>query len=255
MLEALSSQDEETLQTGLAQLVAAELLYQQGRPPRAKYLFKHALIQDTAYASLLRSTRQRVHRQIAELLEARFPETVERQPEVVAHHYTEAGLHELAIIYWQQAGQRAGEQSANREAVHHLTRGLELLATLPDRDERPQQELGFQMVLGPALMATQGYAGRDVERAYARARQLCQQVGETPQLFPVLWGLCRFYTTRGELQTARELEDQLLRLAQRQDDPDLLMAAHNALGQTLFYLGEFALARTHLEQGAATNKK
>jgi predicted ATPase len=101
MLEALSSQDEETLQTGLAQLVAAELLYQQGRPPRAKYLFKHALIQDTAYASLLRSTRQRVHRQIAELLEARFPETVERQPEVVAHHYTEAGLHELAIIYWQ----------------------------------------------------------------------------------------------------------------------------------------------------------
>jgi predicted ATPase len=128
---------------------------------------------------------------------------------------------------------------------------LELLATLPDRDERPQQELGFQMVLGPALMATQGYAGRDVERAYARARQLCQQVGETPQLFPVLWGLCRFYTTRGELQTARELEDQLLRLAQRQDDPDLLMAAHNALGQTLFYLGEFALARTHLEQGAA----
>jgi predicted ATPase len=251
MLEALSSQDEETLQTGLAQLVAAELLYQQGRPPRAKYLFKHALIQDTAYASLLRSTRQRVHRQIAELLEARFPETVERQPEVVAHHYTEAGLHEPAIIYWQQAGPRAGEQSANREAVHHLTKGLELLATLPDKGERPQQELDFQMTLGPVLMATQGYGGPDVERVYTRARQLCQQVGETPQLFPVLWGLCRFYTTRGELQTARELGGQLLRLAQHQDDLALLVAAHNALGQTLFYLGAFASARTHLEEGVA----
>src|SRR5919108_6681699 len=117
MLQALATQDEATVQAGLAQLVGAELLYQRGRPPRATYRFKHALIQDAAYASLLKSTHQQVHQQVAQVLEAQFPETVATQPELVAQHYTEAGLTELAIPYWQRAGQRANERSANLEAI------------------------------------------------------------------------------------------------------------------------------------------
>ncbi|MEE8291639.1 MAG: adenylate cyclase, partial [Candidatus Tectomicrobia bacterium] len=251
MIQMVSSQDEDTVQVGLAQLVEAELLYRRGRPPRAKYLFKHALIQDAAYTSLLRSTRQQVHQQIAELMEERYPETVETQPELVAHHYTEGGCPEEAIGYWQQAGQRARHRSANQEAIRHLTKGLELLATLSETPERSQQKLDFQTALGPALMVTKGFGHPDVEHAYARARELCQQVGETPELFTVLYGLWRFYRTRGELQTARELGDQLLTLVQHQDDPTLLLAAHQALGTTLYFLGAFAPARMRLEQGIA----
>src|SRR2546427_3693550 len=156
LLQAVSPWDEETLQRGLHQLVAAEFLYQQGLPPQATYLFKHALIQDAAYQSLLRSTRQQHHQHIAQVLEARFPETVETQPEVVAQHYTAAGVHTQALPYWQRAGQRAIERSANVEAVAHLTQGLELLATLPDTPERAQQELVMQTTLGPALLVSKG---------------------------------------------------------------------------------------------------
>src|SRR5712692_8297530 len=154
LLQAVSPWDEETLQRGLQHLVAAEFLYQRGLPPQATYLLKHALIQDAAYQSLLRSTRQRHHQHIAQVLEAHFPELCETQPELLAHHYTGAGLMVQAIPYWQRAGQRAIERSANLEAVAHLTRGLEVLATLPDTPERAQQELVMQTTLGPALMAT-----------------------------------------------------------------------------------------------------
>jgi len=139
LLQAIAPQDENTLQEGLAQLVAAELLYQRGRPPRARYVFKHALIQDAAYASLLKSTRQHVHQQIAEVLEARFPASVETQPELVAQHYTAAGCTEPAVAYWQRAGQQASERSAYLEAVSHLTTGIELLKALPETPERTQQ--------------------------------------------------------------------------------------------------------------------
>ena len=141
LLQAVSPWDEATLQHGLQQLVEAELLYQRGLPPQATYLFKHALIQDAAYQSLLRSTRQQHHQRIAQVLEAQFPEICETQPELLAHHYTEAGLHAQAIPYWQRAGQRAIQRSANVEAIGHLTKGLELLKTLPDTPERTQQEL------------------------------------------------------------------------------------------------------------------
>ena len=137
------------------------------------------------------------------------------------------------------------------EAIGHLTKGLELLKTLPDTPERTQQELTLQIALGAPLIATKGYAAPEVERAYTRARELCQQVGETPQLFPVLWGLWKFYLVRAELQTARELGEQLLSLAQSVQDPALLLEAHHALGWTLFLSGEFASAREHLEQGIA----
>src|SRR5262249_52778901 len=132
LLHMVSPLAEETLQQGLHQLVEAELIYQHGLPPQATYLFKHALIQDTAYQSLLKSTRQQYHRQIAQVLEERFPDTTETQPELLAHHCTEAGLVGQAIPYWQRAGQRALERSANVEAIGHLTKGLELLQPLPD---------------------------------------------------------------------------------------------------------------------------
>jgi class 3 adenylate cyclase/tetratricopeptide (TPR) repeat protein len=251
MLQMVASQDEATVHAGLAQLVEAELLYRRGRPPRSRYRFKHALIQDAAYASLLRSTRQQVHQQVAHLLETRFPELVETQPELVAHHYTEGGCPEQAIVYWQRAGQRASERSANQEAIQHLTQGLELLSILPETPARHQHELAVQMALGPALMVLKGLGHPEVEQAYARARALCQQVGETLARFPVLYGLWQCYRARGDLQTARELGDQLLTLAQGQDDPTLLLAAHAALGTTLYFLGAFAPARRHLEQGIA----
>jgi predicted ATPase len=251
LLQAIAPQDEDTLQAGLTQLVGAELLYQRGRPPRARYIFKHALIQDAAYASLLKSTRQHVHQQIAQVFEARFPALVETQPELVAQHYTAAGCTEQAIGYWQQAGQHALQRSAHVEAISHLTRGLELLAALPDTAERLQHELRVQTTLGTALMAARGQGAPEVGQAYTRARELCRQVGETPQLFPVLFGLYRFHLVRAEYQTARELAEEYLRLAQQVDDPALLLEAQFALGGSLYCLGDVTAARAHLEQGIA----
>jgi predicted ATPase len=251
LLRLITTIDEATLQARLAQLVAAELLYQRGRPPRARYVFKHALIQDAAYGSMLKSTRQRAHQQIAQVLAQHFPELVETQPEVVAHHYTEAGLIEQALPYWQRAGQRAVERSANVEAIAHFSRGLELLKTPPDTPERAQQELALQIALGVPLVATKGQAAPEVVSVYARARELCRQVGETPQLFPVLWGLFRVYFARAELQAARELANQFLRLAQSAQDPALLMEGHRALGATLQQGGEFISAQGHFQQAIA----
>src|SRR5262249_54068660 len=154
-----------------------------------------------AYQSLLKSTRQQYHRQIAHVLEERFPGMTETQPELLAHHYTEAGLVVQAIPYWQRAGQRAIQRSAHIEAVSHLTTGLELLQTLPDTAERIQQELLLQTALGPALMAIKGHAAPEVARAYSRALELCRQTGETPHLFQVLRGLWAYYMQRAELRT------------------------------------------------------
>jgi predicted ATPase len=253
LLQAVSHLDDVTLRRELGRLVEAQLLYQQGVPPQATYVFKHALIQEAAYQSLLRSTRQQYHQWIARVLAEQFPETVATEPELLAYHYTEAGLGEHAIGYWERAGERALERSAHVEAVSHLTKGLEVLATLPDTPERTQQELTLQTALGPALIVTNGYAALEVEQTYARARELCQQVGETAQLVPVLFGLRLFYQQRAEFHTARELEDQLFHLAQCVQDSALLLAAHQAVGATSYWLGELAQARTHLEQGIALN--
>jgi predicted ATPase len=249
LLHAVSHVDEGILQHELGRLVEAELLYQRGLPPQASYVFKHALIRDVAYESLLKSTRQHYHQRIAQVLEDQFPETAATQPELVAHHCTEAGLMAQAVGYWQRAGQRALERSANLEAVAHLSTGLALLHTLPDTAERTQHELDVQLTLGPALMAIRGWAAPEVEATYARARALCQQVGEPTQFFQALIGIGTFYMVSGKLQIARELQEQLLTLAQRQQAPALLLHAHLALGQTLFSLGELAQARVHLEQG------
>ncbi len=251
VLHAVFPADEGSLQQGLRQLVEVELLYQRGLPPQATYLFKHALIQDTAYQSLLKSKRRQYHQQIAQVLEEQFPETKETQPELVAHHYTEAGLIAQAIPYWHQAGQRAIARSANTEAIGHLSKGLEVLKTMPDTPECAQQELALQTTLGTAFMATKGYAAPEVVNAYARARELSSQLGEGPQLASVLFGLWTVYHVGGKLQTAYEVAQQLMRLAQNVQDPALLLEAHHLLGETQHFRGEFPSAFAHLEQNLA----
>ena len=251
LLQAVSPLDHALLQQSLRQLVDAELVYQQGVPPQATYLFKHALIQDAAYQSLLRSTRQQYHQRIAQVLEAHFAQTAETQPELVAYHYTAAGLTAHAIPYWQRAGRRAYERSAYVEAISYLTRGLELLQTEPDTPGRLQQEMRLQSTLGVAYTAAKGYAAPEVEGAYSRARTLCQQLGDTQQLFLVLIGLWNFYFVRGALQTACELGEQLLALAENGNDPVRRLRAHGALGESLLHIGHLLPARAHLEQGIA----
>jgi len=232
LLQAVSSLDEATLQHGLRQLVEAELVYQRGTPPHATYMFKHALIQEAAYQSLLRSTRQQYHQRIAQVLEARFPALVETQPELVAQHYTAAGCTEQAVVYWQRAGQHASDRSAHLEAVSHFTTGIELLKTLPETPEHTQHAVTLHIALGAALQIAKGTAAPEVEHTYTQARVLCQQVGETPELGPVLYGLWRFYVVRSQLHTARETGETLLRLAHQAHDPTLSVIAHHALGQT-----------------------
>ena len=240
---------QDALDGALTQLTESGLAFRRGTPPEATYTFKHALVQDAAYDSLLKSRRQTLHGKIASVMEERFPDIKTAEPEVLAHHYTEAGVTAEAIPYWQRAGQRAIERSANAEAISHLTEGLKLLKTLLDTPERARRELELQTTLGPALIATKGFAAPDVEQTYGRARDLCQQVGETPQLFPVLWALWAFCLVREDSQKARGLAEQLLRLARSAQDPALLLMAHRALGTTFHFLGEFALAQEHAAQG------
>ena len=227
------------------------MLYQRGRPPRARYIFKHALLQDAAYQSLLKRKRQQYHRQVAQLLEERFPETVEAQPELIAHHYTEAGLNERALVHWMRAGEHALQRSANAEAVAHLTRCLDLLSAVPDTLERARSELAIRMVLGPALIATKGYGALEVQQTYSRARELCDQVEDRPRLFPVLRGLWNSYLFRAEMLKARERAAELLSLARDSDDTALVVEAHRVMATVSFFMGDFLAGRTHAEQGVA----
>jgi len=243
--------DEPALRQALERLVDAELLYQRGQPPQATYLFKHALIQDAAYQSLLKSTRQQVHQRIANVLAERFPATVASQPELVAHHYTEAGLVEDAIPYWERAGQQSIARSAYVEAINQLNSGLHCLQPLPETPERISRELTLLMALGRALMATKGYAASDVGATYTRARSLCEQGAQSPQLFPVLFGLWQFYVLQGDLPLARQLAERLHALAQRLEDPTLLLEAHRSLAFTFFSMGEMLGALAEAERGIA----
>jgi class 3 adenylate cyclase/tetratricopeptide (TPR) repeat protein len=251
LLSTVSQLDAATLQRELRRLVEAEIVYQRGMPPQATYVFKHGLIQDSAYQSLLKSTRQGYHQRIAQVLEAQFPETAEAQPELLAHHYMEAGLIEQAVAYWYKAGQRAIERSAHLEGIGHLRTGLELLQTLPETRERVQREVDFLIALGGSLITTKTQAAPEVRETYTRARQLCELLDDPHQRFPILRGLSTYYLVRAELQKAHELGQQLLTLAQHVQDAALLSTAHRTLGGTLFHLGEPALAHTHFTQGMA----
>ncbi|HSA80462.1 MAG TPA: AAA family ATPase, partial [Geminicoccaceae bacterium] len=248
MITGLSTVGETMLQEGPGQLVDADLLYQRGRPPRARYTFKHALVQDAAYQSLLRRNRQQHHQQVAALLEAKFPDVVEAQPELLAHHYSEAGVADRAADYFHKAGARVAQRSANAEAIAHLTKGLEVLGALPDGTERNQRELDLLTTMGPALIATKGYAAPEVEPAYRRAVALCQALGDTPQQFSALHGLWYFHYIRADLDIARSLAEQLVEMAKGRGDSGLDLAAHRSLGYTLNYRGELEASRSCLEQ-------
>ena len=249
LLRAVTHGEEVALRQELARLVQAEIVYQRGVPPQATYIFKHALIQDAAYQSLLKQTRQHYHQRLVEVLEEQFPEVVSTQPELVAHHAAAAGRTAQAIAYWQRAGQHAFDKSAYQEAEAHLKNGLALVQTLPSSPERTPHELDLHVALGPILMITHGVDTPEVEQVYTRAYALCQQVEETPQLFPTLRGLWYFYYARGPAQTARELAERLLALAQTQQDPVMLREAHMALGLALYHEVALTSALHHLEHG------
>lgn len=251
MLRAVWRGEEAALRTALTQLGEAQLLYHRGEPSAETFSFKHALIQDAAYGSLLKSTRQEYHARIADTLATTFAERVALRPELLAHHYTQAGRPEPAVAYWLEAGQRAIERSANREAIDHLTRGLALLTAFPASPERDQRELAYQIALGGAWTASRGYAAPEVQEAFTRALALCEGLGEAPQLIWVIFGLWTFYVTCGQFHQALELGRRLLRLAESQEDTDLLLQAHFAVGLSQLQLGELAAAREHFERGVA----
>ncbi|MFQ5595764.1 MAG: hypothetical protein ACE5HA_16585, partial [Anaerolineae bacterium] len=215
------------------------------------YRFLHSLFHRYVYNSLDEAERAYLHEDVGTALEALYGDQTEEVAVQLARHFQEAAVTDKAIRYLLQAGRRAVRLSAHEEAIGHLTRGLESLVTLPDTAERAQQELEFQITLGPALIASRGYAAPEVERTYARARELCRQVGETPGIIPVLQGLLAFYRVRADFQTARELAEQLLNLAQTPEYSAFLVDAHQEMGVTLFQVGELGPSRAHLEQAIA----
>jgi predicted ATPase len=251
LVRQVVTQPEEELYRLLASLQGKEFLYEQPTFLEIEYTFKHALTLEVAYNSVLMDHRRILHERTAQAIERLYAEQVEEHCSDLAHHYSRSGNTQKAVDYLQLAGQQAVQRSANAEAITHLSAALALLHTLPDTPERAQRELTLQIAVGNVLIATKGYSVPEVGTAYNRARALCQQMGETPQLFPVLWGLWIFYLQRAELQTGRELAEQFLRLAQTAHDSALLVEAHSMLGLTLFLPGELASAQVHTEQGIA----
>ncbi|HEX6143280.1 MAG TPA: AAA family ATPase [Geminicoccaceae bacterium] len=250
LLAAVAPLDAAQLQEALDQLLAAELIFRRGRPPEASYRFKHALVQDAAYQSLLRGKRQLLHTRIAAALEARPGATGSGEFQLLAHHYTQAGLVEKAVGYWLRAGRQATAQSANVEALAHLTKALKML-DLPAGADRDEKERVLQTTLGGILIATRGYGAREVEQAYARALQLCRRADDANEVFPVLRGLWSWHLVRAQFDRATGLAARLLELAENRRDDTHLLAAHRALGTTLFLTGRIAHAREHLERGVA----
>jgi class 3 adenylate cyclase/predicted ATPase len=251
LLQAVMPMEGAALQAELDKLVVAELLYQKGKPPESSYQFKHALIQDAAYSSLLKAKKQQVHRQVAHALEKQFAATIAHQPELLAHHFTEAGLTSKAIEYWLKAGRRSQERSANQEAIGHFTRGLELIATLAEGSPRDRLELDLQIPLGAALVSTRGYAAPEVGPVFDRAHALSQKLGDASRRFQVLYGLWGWHLVRDELEVSKQLSDETMELAGTLGDPGISMEAHHLPANTLFYLGDFQAALQACEQGFA----
>jgi len=248
LLHAVAEMPERRLNDGLAQLVRAELVFRHGEPPNAQYTFKHALVQDVAYASLLRANRQQLHARIARAYETHFPDVVNAQPELVAHHFTEAGLNEAAIEYWQQAGDLAMARSGHTEAIHHFSVALDLLTGLGEKLDRVAKELELCVKLGPALIMVKGPGSPEAEAIYRRAVAL--EVGEDSSAqFKALWGLYYCSMTSGRLSEAAAHADELLRLAQRLGADDLVLEGHHAKWGTSLWGGEFAAADLHTQQG------
>ena len=233
------------------QLVTAGLAFCRGVPPLTTYLFKHALVQDAGYGTLLRGKRQQLHKRVADVLEEKWPEVAEAQPELLALHWSLAGLAEQAAAYYARAGQRAVARSAMAEATSHLSKGLALLTSLPASASRQRRELELQLALGRVLIATQGYAAPAVGEAFERARTLCEQLDRPPQIVQVLYGQWAFRLLKGPLHEARELAAEMLRRGEDTSDAAVILMGHRLCGSTCFQLGEFSDARAHLEKGLA----
>lgn len=248
LILAVSRLPEGELQGALARLVASELVFQRGTLPDAVYSFKHALVQDTAYSSLLRSTRQQLHAQIATALEAQSPELVDSQPELFAQHYAEAGLVEKAIAYWGKAGHRSAARLAMAEAAAQFQKGLDQLALLPDTPERQRLELEFCSALGAVLQTVKGYAALATGKAYARARELWEQLSYPTEFLRIPYGQPLHHTNRGEFDLAQHLAQDLLRLSRQRNDTAGLVLGHYSAGLNLMYPGRFASSRSHLEE-------
>ncbi len=248
LMREVVGRDEASLKNALAKLEHAELLFRRGEPPDAIYSFKHALVRDAAYESLLKSRRQQLHGQIARTMEDKFPEIVLSQPEILAHHFTEANLVESAVGYWLKAGNLALGRSANA-AVSHLKEGLKLIPSINDQMVSSKLELLLQTSLGNSLRATKGWSTDSVKQAYTRALQLCRQSGLDEHTFPAVFGLWTWNFLRATLHEAQALAEHLLRAAESVDDPVYKTLAHEASGFTLFAQGKFVAAHTELERG------
>ena len=248
LLMAVSTVDDQEIKQGLARLVKAEILYQRGFAPNSTYIFKHALIQEVAYQSLLKSKRQQLHQKIAVILVQEFPEIAETQPESIAHHYTEAKNYEPAIEFWQMAGERALQRFANIETVRHLTKGLDLIEKLPLSQGRDARELALRISLGTALIATKGYQAPEVERTFTRAKDICRQLDDSPRLFAVLYGLWFFYLMKAERNMSFDTSREMLQLAQQMREERCLVDGHNIVGVTAFYHGDHLQAKDHFEE-------
>jgi class 3 adenylate cyclase/predicted ATPase len=247
LLAAVVYAPERELTLALDRLIAAGLLFRQGVRPHAHYLFKHALVQDAAYSTLLRAPRQNIHARIAKVLEQQFPERASVEPELLARHLTEAGQVEAATSYWLKAGQRAAERSADEEAVRHLRRGLDMLASLPDSQDRDRQELEFQLALGTPLAARHGYGTPPVGSVRDRAIALCEKLGDTQHLLPSLYGQYAYCIASGRIPKALEYAERCQTLATRTGDRVTRLIAHRAMGASLAAMGEFEAARAQLE--------
>jgi predicted ATPase len=226
-------------------------VFQRGVPPDAVFLFKHALVQDTAYSTLLRGLRQALHTQIAQALEAHSPELMDSHPELFAQHYAEAGLFEKSVAYWGEAGRRSATRSAMVEAAAQFQKGLDQLALIPDDPERQRQELEFCSALGAVFRAVKGQGAPETGQAYARARELWEQLGFPPEYLHIPYGQSRFHSYRGELDLARRLDEDLLRLSRQRNDSAGLVLGHLSSGMNLMLAGRFELSQSHLEEALA----
>ena len=242
-------QTEPALHRVLSSLQAKEFVYEQPAFPDVEYTFKHALTQEVAYNSLLLERRKVLHENVGQAIEEAYSRQLDEHYSELAHHYTRSVNTKKAIEYLSLAGQQAAQRSANTEAITHLTAALELLEALPASSARTLQKLRLQILLGATWMTAGGFSAPETKRAYTRAWELCQHVGETPQIGPVLWALSLFDRIRGEHGAAREAAEQLLSIAQRRQDPVLLLAGHTLFGSHLWWTGNLAAARPHLEQG------
>ena len=252
VLAAVASLSEDRLTSALEALIAARLIVRRGWPPEAVYIFKHALVQEAAYASLLKGRRQQLHARVAQVLEERFPDLAAARPEILAHHCAEAGFVDKAIEYWWRAGQSALGQSAPAEAVGHLRAALDALGHLPDTDGREELELEIRTAMGSALMA--GPSGADASGTgamYDRARELCERLGKAERLLPLMFGKWAFHITRGEMRAASELADEVIRLAERRNEGGELTIAHRLVGVSALWRGRLEVAREHLERALA----